>query len=250
MDPISLTDLEHIHTRRGKYPTRPPPFGQPTWEEAKREKEEKLKKLRRERSPSTPLETTSTEAMDTEEAQEFGKEIVAKATQRELKRQKYIRYQQGRPQAVDYDLPKLGTILVPQLEKPREKREARPQSVLSNFEVPNYEEISMYSGKPSIMSRSVPTTPQQDKEKEVYGGARPKIPSTNKTVFQDYTSEMMKALNSPWNPRGRKATTPVGARIAPLVYWSLSGTSEEGQPTKEKDNEKTVGINMPALDKT
>ena len=33
-----------------------------------------------------------------------------------------------------------------------EKRETRAQSVLSNFEVPNYEEISMFSGKPSIMS--------------------------------------------------------------------------------------------------
>ena len=63
--PISLADLENIHTRRGKYPTRPPPFGQPTWEEARREKEEKLKKLRKEISPSTPMETTSTEAMDT-----------------------------------------------------------------------------------------------------------------------------------------------------------------------------------------
>ena len=188
--------------------------------------------------------------MDTEEAQEFGKEIVAKATQRELKKQEYVRYQQRRPQAVEYDFPKPGTIPVPQLEKPREKREARPQSVLSNFEVPNYEEISMYSGKPSITSRSVPTTPQQDKEKEVYGGARPKIPSTNKTAFQDYTSEMMKALNNPWNPGGRKATTPVGAKIAPLVYLSLSGTSEEDQSTKRKANEETVGINMPALDKT
>ena len=29
------------------------------------------------------------------------------------------------------------------------------------------------------MSRSVPTTPQQDKEKEMYGGARPKfLPQT------------------------------------------------------------------------
>ena len=210
----------------------------------------KIKKLRKERSPSTPLETTSTEAMDTEEAQEFGKEIVAKATQRELKKQEYIRYQQRRSQAVEYDFPRPGTIPVPQLEKPREKREARPQSVLSNFEVPNYEEISMYSGKTSIMSRSVPTTPQQDKEKEVYGGARPKIPSTNKTAFHDYTSEMMKPLNNPWNPRGRKATTPVGAKIAPLVYLSLSGTSEEEQSTKKKGNEEIVGINMPALDKT
>ena len=210
----------------------------------------KLKKLRKERSPSTPLETTSTEAMDTEEAQEFGKEIVAKATQRELKKQEYIRYQQRRPQAVEYDFPKPGTIPVPQLEKPREKREARPQSVLSNFEVPNYQGISMYSGKPSIMSRSVPTTPQQDKEKEVYGGARPKVPSTNKTVFQGYTSEMMKALNNPWNQRGRKATTPVRAKIAPLVYLSLSGTSEEEQSIKKKANEEIVDINMPALDKT
>ena len=74
VDPISLADLENIHTRKGKYSTRPPPFGQLTWEEAKREKEEKLKRLRKERSPSTPLETTSTEAMDTEEAQEFGRD--------------------------------------------------------------------------------------------------------------------------------------------------------------------------------
>ena len=182
VDPNSLTDLEHMHTRRGIYPTKPPPFGQPTWEEVKREKEEKLKKLRRERSPSTPLETTSTEAMDTEEAQEFGKEIVAKATQRELRKQEYIRYQQRRQQAVEYEFPKPGTIPVPQLEKPKGKKEARPQSVLSNFEIPNYEEISVYNGKPSIMSRSVPTTPQQDKGKEVYGGARPRIPSTNKSL--------------------------------------------------------------------
>ena len=180
-----MADLENIHTRKGKYPTRPPPFGQLTWEEAKREKEEKLKKLRKERSPSTPLETTSTEAMDTEEAQDFGKEIVAKATERELRKQEYARYQQRRQQTIEYDFPKPGTIPVPQLEKPREKKETRPRSVLSNFEVSNYEEISMYSGKPSIMSRSVPATPQQNKEKEVYGGARPKIPSTNQAAFQD-----------------------------------------------------------------
>ena len=251
VDPISLADLENIHTRKGKYPTRPPPFGQLTWEEAKREKEEKLKKLRKERSPSIPLEATSTEAMDTEEAQEFGKGIVAKATERELRKQEYARYQQRRQQTVECDFPKPGTIPVPQLEKSREKRETRPQSVLSNFEVPNYEEISLCSRKPSIMSRSVPTTPQPNKEKkEVYGGARPRIPSTNKTAFQDYTSEMMRALNNPWNPKGGKTATPVGAKIAPLVHLSESGTPVEGQPTKEEGNEKSVGINMSALDKT
>ena len=149
-----------------------------------------------------------------------------------------------------YDFPKPGTIPVPQLEKPREKGETRPQSVLSNFEVPNYEEISR-KRKPSIMSRSVPTTPQPNKEKkEVYGGARPKIPSTNITAFQDYTSEMMRALNNPWNPRGRKTATPVGAKIAPLVYLSESGTPVEGKPTKKEGNEKSVGIDMSTLDKT
>ena len=250
VDPISLADLKNMHTRKGKYPTRPPPFGQLTWEEAKREKEEKLKKLRKERSPSTPLETTSTEAKDTEEAQEFGKEIVTKATERELRKQEYTRYQQRRQQTVEYDFPKPETIPVPQLEKPRERKETRPQSVLSNFEVPSSEEISMYSGKPSTMSRSVPTTPQQNKEKEVYGGARPKIPSTTVTAFQDYTSEMMRALNNPWNPKGRKTATPVGAKIAPLVYLSKGGTPVEGQPTKEESNEKSVSINMSALDKT
>ena len=30
MDPISMADLEHMHTRRGKYPSRPPPFGPKT----------------------------------------------------------------------------------------------------------------------------------------------------------------------------------------------------------------------------
>ena len=51
--------------------------------------------------------------MDTEEAQEFGKEIEAKATQRELKKQEYIKFQQKRPQAVEYDFPKPVTIPVP-----------------------------------------------------------------------------------------------------------------------------------------
>ena len=165
-----------------------------------------------------------------------------------MKRQEYPRYQQRRQQTVEYYFPKPGTIPVPQLEKPKEKREPRPQSVLSNFEVPNYEEISMFNGKPPMMPRSVPATPQQNKEKEEYGGARPKIPSTNKTGFQDYTSEMMWALNSPWKPKGRKTVTPAGAKIAPLVYLSLSGTPVEGQFLKGGDDEKSVGINMSALD--
>ena len=31
-DPISMADLENIHTRKGKYPRRPPPMGPKTWD--------------------------------------------------------------------------------------------------------------------------------------------------------------------------------------------------------------------------
>ena len=92
-DPISMADLENIHTRRGKYPSRPPPFGPKTWEMAQKEKEERVLREKRERPLSTPLGTTSTDAMDTEEVQEFSKEIAEKAMERELKKQKYEQYQ-------------------------------------------------------------------------------------------------------------------------------------------------------------
>ena len=48
---------------------------------------------KRERPLSTPLGTTSTDAMDTEEVQEFSKEIAEKTVERELKKQKYEQYQ-------------------------------------------------------------------------------------------------------------------------------------------------------------
>ena len=46
VDPVSLADLENIHTRTGKYPTRPPPYGQLTGRSQKGEggKTEKVKK--------------------------------------------------------------------------------------------------------------------------------------------------------------------------------------------------------------
>ena len=37
-DPISMADLENIHTRRGKYPSQPPPFRPKTWEMAQKER--------------------------------------------------------------------------------------------------------------------------------------------------------------------------------------------------------------------
>ena len=39
-DPISMADLGNIHTRKGKYPSCPPPTGPKTWELARKEKEE------------------------------------------------------------------------------------------------------------------------------------------------------------------------------------------------------------------
>ena len=102
---------------------------------AQKEKEEKVLKERRERPLSTPLGTTSTDAMDTEEAQEFSKEIAAKAIEKKLKKQKYEQYQQVK-QTSNYQVPKSITIPVPDLNKPRPEKPSRPTSVLSNFDVP------------------------------------------------------------------------------------------------------------------
>ena len=44
-DPISMADLENIHTRRGKYPSQPPPFRPKLGKWPKKKKREKgLKK--------------------------------------------------------------------------------------------------------------------------------------------------------------------------------------------------------------
>ena len=114
-------------------------------------------KEKRERPLSTPLGTTSTDAMDTEEAQEFSKEIAEKAIERELKKQKYEQYQQVK-QTSNYQVPKSITIPVPDLNKPRQEKESRLTSVLSNFDVPLYEEVlGPKEGQP--IRRSVSVTP-------------------------------------------------------------------------------------------
>ena len=141
-DPISMADLENIHTRRGKYPSRPPPFGPKTWELARKGKEEEVLRERRERPLSTPLGTTSTDAMDTEEAQEFSKEIAEVVIEKELKKQKYEQYQQAK-QTSSYQVPKSITIPVPDLNKPRREEANRPTSALSNFDLPVYEELGI-----------------------------------------------------------------------------------------------------------
>ena len=190
--PISMADLENIHTRRGKYPSRPPPFGPKTWEMAQKEKEERVLREKRERPLSTPLGTTSTDAMDTEEAQEFSKEIAEKAMERELKKQKYEQYQRVK-QTSNYQVPKSITIPVPDLNKPRQEKEGRPTSVLSNFDVPLYEEVlGPKEGQP--IRRSMSVTPGLTGMK-CGEGVRPKDSSKRVSAFQDYTSAMMSALN-------------------------------------------------------
>ena len=246
-DPISTADLENIHTRRGKHPSRPPPFRPKTWELAQKEKEEKVLKERRERPLSTPLGTTFTDAMDTEEAQEFSKEIAEKVIERELKKQKYEQYQQAK-QTSNYQAPKSVTIPVPDLNKPLQEKESRPTSVLSNFDVPLYEELMGPKERQSI-KHSMSVTPGLSGMKSGEG-ARPKDSFNRMSAFQDYTSKMMSALNNPWKPRSRKTAMPTWSAVLPLVYISAVGTPVSDTQSKNETSEKYVPMNFSAVDKT
>ena len=152
---------------------------------------------RRERLLSTSLGTTCTNAMDTEGAQEFSIEIAEKAIERELKKQKYEQYQWVK-QTSNYQVPKSISIPVPDLNKPRQEKEGRPISVLSNFDVPLYEEVlGPQEGQP--VRHSMSATPRLMRIK-CGEGVKPKDSSNRMSAFQDYTSAMMSALNNPWKP--------------------------------------------------
>ena len=91
---------------------------------------------------------------------------------------------------------------MPDLNKPRQEKEGRPTSVLSNFDVPLYEEVlGPREGQPIRHSMSVTPGLMGMKCGE---GARPKDSSKRVSAFQDYTSAMMSALNNPWNPKIRE----------------------------------------------
>ena len=204
-------------------------------------------KERRERPLSTPLGTTSTDAMDTEEAQEFSKEIAEKVIEKELKKQKYEQYQQAK-QTSNYQVPKSITIPVPDLNKPRQEKVSRPTSVLSNFDIPLYEELGEPKERQSI-KHSVSVTPGLSGMKSGEG-ARPKDTSNRMSAFQDYTSKMMSALNNPWKPQSRKTATPMRMAVPPLVYVSAAGTPVSDTQTKDEASEKYVPKNFSAVDKT
>ena len=214
---------------------------------AQKEKEEKVLRERRERPLSTPLGTTSTDAMDTEEAQEFSKEIAEKVIERELKKQKYEQYQQVK-QTSNYQVPKSITIPVPDLNKPRKEKASRLTSVLSNFDVPLYEELmGPKEGQPIRCSMSVTPGLLGMKCGE---GVRPKDSFKRMSAFQDYTSAMMSALNNPWKPQKKRTATPTWSAVPPLVYLSATGTPVSDTQSKKETNKKYVPMNFSAVDKT
>ena len=222
---------------------------QKTWEEVRREKEERILKARRERSLSTPLETTSTDAMDTEEAQEISKEIAEKVTERELRKQKYAQYQRTK-QTADYKVPKMDPIPVPDLTKPKRKTEGQPPSGLSNFDVPQYEEILGYGNKWQLGMRSASATSRLSNKRGQAEKAKPRIPSGNITAFQDYMPAMMSALDNPWKPLNKGTTTPSWTTVPPLVFLSMPGTPTSRPRTGEELEEEQIRMNFSSVDKT
>ena len=137
---------------------------------------------------------------------------------------------------------------MPDLNKPRQEKEVMPTSVLSNFDVPLYEEVlGPREGQP--IRRSMSVTPGLTGIK-CGEGARPKDSFNRVSAFQDYTSAMMSALNSPWKPRNKRTVTPTWTAVPPLVYLSASGTPVGDTQTKKESDERYIPMNLSAVDKT
>ena len=124
----------------------------------------------------------------------------------------------------------------------------------SNFDVPQYEEITGYSNKWQLAARSASATPRiMEKRGQIFEQIqkdRPRIPSGSKSAFQGYTSTRMSALNNPWKPFSRGTATPVWGTVPPLVYLSTPGTPVGRPQTEQEPEEKQVRMNFSAVDKT
>ena len=166
---------------------------------------------------------------------------------RNLKKEKYEQYQKAK-QTFNYQVPKSITIPVPDLNKPRQEKVSRPTSVMSNFDIPMYEELGEPEERQPI-KRSMSVTPELLGMKSGEG-ARPKDSSNRMSAFQDYTSKMMSALNNPWKPQSRKTATPTWSAVPPLVYVSAAGTPVSDAQSKNGISEKHVPMNFSAVDKT
>ena len=129
-----------------------------------------------------------------------------------------------------------------------EEKEGRPTSVLSNFDVPLYEEV-LGPKEGQLVRRSMSVTPGLTGIK-CGEGARPKDSSKRMSAFQDYTSAMMYALNNPWKPQNKRTETPTWTAVPPLVYLSASGTPVGDTQTKKESDERYVPMNFSAVDKT
>ena len=187
--------------------------------------------------------------MDTEEAQEISKETVEKAAERELRKQKYAQYQRTK-QIADYKVPKTDPIPVPDLTKPKQKKEGRPPSALSNFDVPQYEEISGYGNKWQLGMQSASATPRLSDKRNQIEKAKPRILLGNITAFQDYMPMMISALDNPWKPLGKQTTTPSWTTVPPLVFLSTPGTPISRPQTGEELGEEQIRMNFSTVDKT
>ena len=186
--------------------------------------------------------------MDTEEAPEISREIAEKAAERALRKQKYAQYQKMK-QTSDYKVPRADPIPVPDLNKPKQKREGQPPSVLSNFYVPQYEEISGYSNRWQLGAHSASTTPRLSDKRGQLGKDKPKTPSGNVSAFPDYTFTMMSALDNPWKPLSKGTTTCSWVTVPPLVFLSTPGTPIS-RPHTGAGLEEQVRMNFSAVDKT
>ena len=169
-----------------------------------------------------------------------------KATERELGKQKYMQYQRTK-QTADYKVPKTDPISVPDLTKPKQKKEGWPPSVLSNFDVPQYEEISGYDNKWQLGMQSASATPRLSDKRGQVEKAKQRIPSGDITAFQDYMSAMMSALDNPWKPLNKGTTTPSWTMVPPLVFLSMPGTPISRPQTGE---EEQIRMNFSTVDKT
>ena len=111
---------------------------------------------------------------------------------------------------LDYKVPRVDPVLVPDLNKPKQKKEGQPPSALSNFDVPQYKEISVYSSKWQPGVHSASATPRLSDKRGQLGQDKPRIQSRNVSAFQDYMSTMMSALNNPWKPLVKELQCPLG----------------------------------------
>ena len=149
-----------------------------------------------------------------------------------------------------YKVPKTDQIPVPDLTKPKQKKEGQPHSALSNFDVPQYEEISRYGNKWQLGVWSASATPRLSDKKNQIEKAKPRIPSGNITALQDYMPMMMSALDNPWKPLSKGTTTPSWKMVPPLVFLSKPGTPISRPQTGEELEEEQIRMNFSAVDKT